>query len=38
MPEAYELGGSSVSYATIIGFLVGFLISTEQQFQIQTVT
>ena len=28
MPEAYELGGSSVSYATIMGFLVGFLIST----------
>lgn len=28
MPEAYELGGSSVSYATIIGFLAGFLIST----------
>ncbi len=27
MPEAYELGGSSVSYATIMGFLVGFLIS-----------
>ncbi|MEB3247900.1 MAG: cyclic nucleotide-binding domain-containing protein [Merismopediaceae bacterium] len=27
MPEAYELGGSSVSYATILGFLVGFLIS-----------
>jgi CRP-like cAMP-binding protein len=27
MPEAYELGGSSVAYATIIGFLVGFLIS-----------
>lgn len=29
MPEAYELGGSSVSYATIIGFLVGFLISVS---------
>ncbi|BFM39995.1 cyclic nucleotide-binding domain-containing protein [Synechocystis sp. LKSZ1] len=28
MPEAYELGGSSVSYATIIGFLMGFWIST----------
>jgi len=27
MPEAYELGGSSVAYATIMGFLVGFLIS-----------
>ena len=29
MPEAYELGGSSVAYATIIGFLVGFLISAS---------
>lgn len=27
MPEAYELGGSSVAYATIMGFLTGFLIS-----------
>jgi CRP-like cAMP-binding protein len=30
MPEAYELGGSSVAYATILGFLVGFLISAPQ--------
>jgi CRP-like cAMP-binding protein len=30
MPEAYELGGSSVAYATIIGFLVGFLISAPK--------
>ncbi|WP_249213983.1 cyclic nucleotide-binding domain-containing protein [Synechocystis sp. PCC 7338] len=29
MPEAYELGGSSVAYATIIGFLAGFLISAS---------
>ncbi|MEM8780861.1 MAG: protein kinase, partial [Cyanobacteria bacterium P01_G01_bin.49] len=28
MPEAYELGGSSVSYSTIAGFLLGFLITT----------
>ncbi len=28
MPEAYELGGSSVSYSTIAGFLLGFLIAT----------
>jgi CRP-like cAMP-binding protein len=27
MPEAYELGGSSISYATIAGFLLGFAIS-----------
>jgi hypothetical protein len=27
MPEAYELGGSSVAYATIMGFLVEFFIS-----------
>ncbi|MEA5509383.1 cyclic nucleotide-binding domain-containing protein [Crocosphaera sp. UHCC 0190] len=27
MPEAYELGGSSVSYSTIAGFLLGFLIA-----------
>ncbi|RMF25485.1 MAG: protein kinase [Cyanobacteria bacterium J083] len=26
MPEAYELGGSSVSYSTITGFLLGFLL------------
>lgn len=30
MPEAYELGGSSVAYATILGFLVGFIISAPQ--------
>ena len=28
MPEAYELGGSSVAYSTIIGFLLSFLISS----------
>ncbi|HAC65661.1 MAG TPA: protein kinase [Cyanothece sp. UBA12306] len=27
MPEAYELGGSSVSYSTIAGFLLSFLIA-----------
>jgi len=27
MPEAYELGGSSVTFSTIIGFLLGCLIS-----------
>lgn len=30
MPEAYELGGSSVSYSTIAGFLLGFLIASFQ--------
>lgn len=29
MPEAYELGGSSVSYSTIAGFLLGFLIAAS---------
>lgn len=28
MPEAYELGGSSISYATIAGFLLGFSIAS----------
>ena len=28
MPEAYELGGSSVAYSTIIGFLLSFLITS----------
>jgi CRP-like cAMP-binding protein len=28
MPEAYELGGSSVAYCTIAGFLLSFLISS----------
>lgn len=28
MPEAYDLGGSSVSYSTIAGFLLGFAISS----------
>jgi hypothetical protein len=28
MPEAYELGGSVVVFATISGFLSGFLISS----------
>jgi CRP-like cAMP-binding protein len=28
MPEAYELGGSSISYATIAGFLLGFAIAS----------
>jgi zinc transporter ZupT len=28
MPEAYELGGSSVSYSTIAGFLLGFAIAS----------
>jgi CRP-like cAMP-binding protein len=27
MPEAYELGGGSVAFSTILGFLTGFLIS-----------
>lgn len=30
MPEAYELGGSIVVFATISGFLTGFLISSGQ--------
>jgi len=29
MPEAYELGGSSVAYSTILGFLAGFVISAQ---------
>ncbi len=29
MPEAYELGGGSVSFSTILGFLSGFLISSS---------
>jgi len=28
MPEAYELGGGSVSFSTILGFLLGFFISS----------
>lgn len=28
MPEAYELGGSSVAFSTILGFLLGFLVSS----------
>ena len=28
MPEAYELGGASVSFSTIIGFLLGFFIAS----------
>lgn len=28
MPEAYELGGSMVAFATIAGFLGGFLVTT----------
>jgi CRP-like cAMP-binding protein len=28
MPEAYELGGSSVTFSTIAGFLVGFWVVT----------
>jgi CRP-like cAMP-binding protein len=28
MPEAFELGGSSVSYSTIAGFLLGFAIAS----------
>jgi zinc transporter ZupT len=27
MPEAYELGGGSVAFSTIMGFLTGFFIS-----------
>jgi CRP-like cAMP-binding protein len=30
MPEAYELGGSSVSYSTIAGFLLGFFVASWQ--------
>ncbi|MEO1209014.1 MAG: cyclic nucleotide-binding domain-containing protein [Cyanobacteria bacterium J06638_20] len=29
MPEAYELGGGSVSFSTILGFLLGFWISVS---------
>jgi CRP-like cAMP-binding protein len=29
MPEAYELGGSSVAFSTILGFLIGFLVSSN---------
>ena len=29
MPEAYELGGSSVAFSTILGFLIGFLVSSR---------
>lgn len=28
MPEAYELGGSSIAYSTIVGFLLGFFITS----------
>ncbi|HEY9888779.1 MAG TPA: hypothetical protein V6D02_10285, partial [Candidatus Obscuribacterales bacterium] len=28
MPEAYELGGGTVTYSTIAGFLVGFWVGT----------
>jgi len=28
MPEAYELGGGSISFSTILGFLLGFWLST----------
>ncbi|HAA32440.1 MAG TPA: protein kinase [Cyanobacteria bacterium UBA8553] len=28
MPEAYELGGGSVSFSTILGFLLGFFVSS----------
>ena len=30
MPEAYELGGSTVAFSTITGFLSGFFITTIQ--------
>lgn len=30
MPEAYELGGSTIAFATISGFLSGFFITTIQ--------
>ncbi|HEY9707327.1 MAG TPA: hypothetical protein V6D48_03900 [Oculatellaceae cyanobacterium] len=29
MPEAYELGGGSVSFSTILGFLLGFFVSSS---------
>jgi CRP-like cAMP-binding protein len=29
MPEAYELGGSSVAFSTILGFLIGFFVSSN---------
>lgn len=32
MPEAYELGGGTVSISTILGFLVGFLIAAPGLF------
>ncbi len=32
MPEAYELGGATVSISTILGFLVGFLIAAPDLF------
>lgn len=28
MPEAYELGGGSVNFSTILGFLIGFWVSS----------
>jgi CRP-like cAMP-binding protein len=28
MPEAYELGGGSVAFSTILGFLIGFFVSS----------
>lgn len=31
MPEAYELGGASVNFSTILGFLVGFWVSLSDQ-------
>ncbi|MEM9154432.1 MAG: cyclic nucleotide-binding domain-containing protein [Cyanobacteria bacterium P01_F01_bin.33] len=30
MPEAYELGGGSVSFSTILGFLTGFLLAVPE--------
>lgn len=29
MPEAYELGGSSVAFSTIMGFLISFFVSSH---------
>lgn len=29
MPEAYELGGGSVAFSTILGFLIGFFVSSN---------
>lgn len=37
MPEAYELGGGSVAFSTIMGFLTGFFISAPHLSQFMKV-